>query len=84
MKSIIIWFAKKYALSAIQDAVDANKDEVGRWSQRIRVWLRYIGKVSVFLDQLAAKLEDGVLTAEEADVAVEEARTLATELKEVR
>lgn len=77
MKTLAIWFGKKYALSLIQDAVSAKKDKVAKWSQRIAVWIERIGYVAKFLGALADRLSDGVLTEAEAEMSVKEAKQLA-------
>ena len=80
LKSIVISLAKKYALKAVQSAVEANKDTVVAWCARIGVWLEKIGRVVAFLEGLRQRLSDGVLTVDESDEAVEEAKLLAAEV----
>ena len=77
MKTLAIWFGKKYALSLVQDAVSAKKDKVAEWSKRIGVWIERVGYVVKFLGSLADRLADGVVTAEEADDTINEAKLLA-------
>ncbi len=90
MKTLAIWFGKKYALSLIQDAVSAKKDKVAKWAVRIGVWIERIGYVAKFLGSLAEKLSDGEITSAEADAAISEAKQLAeqvtidVEVKEVK
>ena len=80
MKTLAIWFGKKYALSLVQDAVSAKKDKVAKWSQRIAVWIERIGLVAKFLGALADRLSDGVLTEVEAEMSVKEAKQLAEQV----
>ena len=80
MKTLAIWFGKKYALSLIQDAVSAKKDKVAKWATRIGVWIERIGYVAKFLGSLAEKLSDGEITSAEATAAIAEAKQLAEQV----
>ena len=80
MKTLAIWFGKKYAISLIQDAVSAKKDKVAKWAVRIGVWIERIGYVAKFLGSLAEKLSDGEITSAEADSAIKEAKQLAEQV----
>ena len=80
MKTLAIWFGKKYALSLIQDAVSAKKEKVAKWATRIGVWIERIGYVAKFLGSLAEKLSDGEITSTEADAAISEAKQLAEQV----
>ncbi|MBR4615342.1 MAG: hypothetical protein IKO55_07025 [Kiritimatiellae bacterium] len=79
MRSLAIWFAKRYALSLVQDAVKAKSGDVAKWATRIAVWIERMGLVVRFLASLADKLADGELTSEEGKAAVAEANALAIE-----
>jgi len=80
MKTLAIWFGKKYALSLIQDAVHEKKDKVAKWATRIGVWIERIGYVAKFLGSLADKLADGEITSNEANEAIAEAKQLAEQV----
>lgn len=80
MKTLAIWFGKKYALSLVQDAVSAKKDKVAKWATRIGVWIERIGYVAKFLGSLAEKLSDGEITSAEANAAITEAKQLAEQV----
>ena len=80
MKTLAIWFGKKYALSLIQDAVSAKKEKVAKWATRIGVWIERIGYVAMFLGSLAEKLSDGEITSAEASAAITEAKQLAEQV----
>ena len=80
MKTLAIWFGKKYALSLIQDIVSAKKDKVSKWATRIGVWIERIGYVAKFLGSLAEKLSDGEITNDEAKSAIAEAKLLAEQV----
>lgn len=80
MKTLAIWFGKKYALSLIQDAVSSKRDKVAKWATRIGVWIERIGYVAKFLGSLADKLSDGEITSDEANDAIKEAKLLAEQV----
>ena len=80
MKSIVKWFAKKYALDAVKDAVSAQADDVSYWSKKVGQWLGKIRLVTAFLERLAERLSDGALSDEEADRTIEESQILAKEV----
>ena len=80
MKTLAIWFGKKYALSLIQDAVSAKKDKVAKWATRIGVWIERIGYVAKFLGALAERLSDGEITSAEATDTISEAKQLAEQV----
>ena len=80
MKTLAIWFAKRYALSLIQDAVRAKSDTVAVWATRIGTWIERFGLVVRYLASLSDKLADGELTKDEAEAALNEAKALAEQL----
>ena len=80
MKSIVIWFAKKYALDAVKDAVSAKSDDVSKWSKKVGVWLGKIRLMTAFLERLAERLSDGALSDAEAERTIEESQILAKEV----
>lgn len=77
MKTLAIWFGKKYALSVVQDLVKSKKEKVSEWSRRIGVWIERIGLVAKYLGTIAEALEDGELTEDEAQKAITDAKALS-------
>lgn len=82
MKTLAIWFAKRYALSLVQDMVKAKSADVAKWAARIGVWIERFGLVVKYLAGLSDKLSDGELTDAEAKAALDEANALAKQLTE--
>lgn len=80
MKTLAIWFAKRYALSLVQDMVKAKSKDVALWATRIGTWIERIGVVVRYLASLSDKLADGELTKDEAEAALAEAKALAEQL----
>ena len=80
MKTLAIWFGKRYALSLIQDMVRAKADTVSRWSARVNLWAERAGLALTFLAELSDRLSDGELTRDEADATLAAALRLADEI----
>lgn len=81
MKSLVIWLVKKYALSAIKDAVSANKDKVAKYATATQVWLNRLNWITGFLNSLVDRLKDGELTDEEAEAVIIEANAILDSIK---
>ena len=80
MKTLVVYLAKKYALSAVKDAVTANKDNVAKYATIVRTWTNRVRMVLTFLQVLADRLADGVLTDAEIEQTVTDAEALAEEV----
>ena len=80
MKKLVVYLAKKYALSAVKDAVKANKDNVAKYATVVRTWTSRVRMVLTFLQVLADRLADGVLTDAEIEQTVTDAEALAEEV----
>ena len=82
MKTLAIWFAKRYALSLVQDMVKAKSADVAKWAAHIGVWIERFGLVAKYLATLSDRLADGELTDAEAQAALDEANILVKQLTE--
>ena len=80
MKKLVVYLAKKYALSAVKDAVKSNKDNVAKYATVVRTWTNRVRMVLTFLQVLADRLADGVLTDAEIEQTVTDAEALAEEV----
>jgi hypothetical protein len=81
MKSLVIWLVKKYALSAIKDAVSANKDKVAKYATATQTWLDWLDRITGLLNSLVARLKDGELTDEEAEAVIIETTAILDSIK---
>jgi hypothetical protein len=81
MKSLVIWLVKKYALSAIKDAVSANKDKVAKYATATQIWLIRLDNITGLLNSLVMRLKDGELTDEEAEEVINEANAILDSIK---
>ena len=77
LKSLVIYFAKKYAVAAVQDAVKAKKPQVAEWATKITGYIVKANRAFAFLDALANRLADGELTDQEAADTIAEAKDIA-------
>lgn len=80
LKSLVIYLVKKYAVSAVQDAVAAKKPQVAEWATRISGYIVKINRLLAFLIALSRRLEDGELTDQEAADTIKEAKDIADEI----
>lgn len=80
LKSLAIYLVKKYAVSAVQDAVKAKKPQVSEWATKISGWIVKINRLLAFLNALAGRLSDGELTDQEAADTIAEAKDIAEEI----
>ena len=77
LKSLVIYLVKKYAVSAVQDAVAAKKPQVAEWATRISGYIVKINRLLAFLIALSRRLEDGELSDQEAADTIKEAKDIA-------
>lgn len=71
MNSIIKWIAKKYALSLINDALDAAKDKVDIEKYRAK-----IEEIMLVLVDVAKALKDNKITKDEANEIIDKTTEL--------
>lgn len=77
---IVKWGVKKYVLEIVNKALAAYNVNVTRSRAIVSVYIRKIEALLAFLKSLDAKLEDNVITNDEADAITDEAATLGREL----
>lgn len=80
LTSPAVAIVKSYAIGCVKDAVKSKKDKIVYWCARIGGWIAKCEAILAFLKSLKAKLEDGVLTDDEAKCAIRDAKTLAKEV----
>lgn len=72
MKSLIIYLAKKYIISAINDILEKYKDDVYTLNQKIEIWIKRLQIIVEQLKLIMARISDGKIESEEVDASVEE------------
>jgi hypothetical protein len=73
---LVKWGVKKYVLEIVNKALDAYNVNVTRSRAIVSVYIRKIEALLAFLKSLDSKLEDNVITNDEADALTDEAATL--------
>ena len=72
IKSIVISLAKKYIISAINDLLEKNKENVGYICEKINYWTTKLTIIIELLKKINARCSDGNIDDEEVDQTVEE------------
>ena len=72
LKSLVISLAKKYIISAINDLLDKNKENVGYICEKINYWTTKVTIIIELLKKINARCSDGNLDDTEVDQTVEE------------
>lgn len=79
LKSLVISLAKKYIISAINDLLDKNKENVGYICEKINYWTTKLTIIIELLKKINARCSDGNLNDDEVNKTVEEIETLIKE-----
>ena len=79
IKSLVISLAKKYIISAINDLLDKNKENVGYICEKINYWTTKLTIIIELLKKINARCSDGNLNDDEVDKTVDEIETLIKE-----
>ncbi len=77
---LVKWGVKKYVLEIVNKALDAYRVNVIHARAIVSAYIRKIEALLAFLKSLDAKLEDNVITHDEADALTDEAALLGREL----
>ena len=81
MKTLIIYFAKKYVISALNDVLEKYKDNVGVICEIISTWIRRLQIVVEELKMILARVSDGKIEDEEVLKSKEEIEAIIREWK---
>lgn len=79
IKSLVISLAKKYIISAINDLLEKNKENVGYICEKINYWTTKLSLIIEMLKKINARCSDYNLDDKEVDQTVEEIETLIKE-----
>lgn len=66
LQSFVISLAKKYVISAINDILDKNKENVGKICEKINYWTTKLTIMIELLKKISSRCSDGKL--EDAEV----------------
>ena len=72
LQSLVIRLAKKYVISAINDILEKNKENVGKICEKISYWTTKLTIMVELLKKIAARCSDGKLDDDEVKQTVAE------------
>ena len=79
MKTFVLWLAKKYAVSAVNDTLVKYKDNVLKITSKITLWTERLEKIILQLKKINARVADGKITKEEIEESMSELDVLVQE-----
>ena len=72
LQSLVIRLAKKYVISAINDILEKNKENVGKICEKINYWTTKLTIMIELLKKISSRCSDGKLEDEEVQQTVVE------------
>ena len=72
LQSFVISLAKKYVISAINDILDKNKENVGKICEKINYWTTKLTIMIELLKKISSRCSDGKIDDEEVQQTVVE------------
>ena len=72
LQSFVISLAKKYVISAINDILDKNKENVGKICEKINYWTTKLTIMIELLKKISSRCSDGKLEDKEVQQTVVE------------
>lgn len=79
MKTFVLWLAKKYVVSAVNDTLVKYKDNVLKITNIITIWTERLEKIILQLKKINARVADGKITNEEIEESMSELEVLVKE-----
>ena len=79
IKSLVISLAKKYIISAINDLLEKNKENVGYICEKINYWITKLTLIIELFKKISSRCSDGNLDDKEVDQTVEEIEQIIKE-----
>lgn len=79
MKTFVLWLAKKYVVSAVNDVLVKYKDNVLKITSTITLWTERLEKIILHLKKINARVADGKITKEEIAESMSELDVLVKE-----
>ena len=79
LKSLVISLAKKYVISAINDLLEKNKENVGYICEKINYWTTKLSIIIELLKRISSRCSDGKLDDDEVDQTVNEIEKIVKE-----
>ena len=79
IKSLVISLAKKYIISAINDLLEKNKENIGYICEKINYWTTKLSLIIELLKRISSRCSDGKLDDNEVDKTVDEIEKIIKE-----
>lgn len=79
MRNFVLWLAKKYVVSAVNDTLVKYKDNVIKITSKITLWTERLEKIILQLKKINARVADGKITKEEIEESMSELEVLVKE-----
>ena len=79
MKTFVLWLAKKYVVSIVNDTIVKYKDNVLKITSKITLWTERLEKIILQLKKINARVADGKITKEEIAESMSELEVLVKE-----
>lgn len=79
MKKLILYFAKKYIVNAVNDLLSGNKGKVLTITNTITIWIDRLERIIQTLKSLNLKVADGELSDDEVSESTDEFARLVKE-----
>lgn len=79
MKSIIIWLAKKYILSAINDLLERYKNDVVKITTTLEIWIKKLQIIIEELKVIMCRVADGKIDCQEIELSIKEIENIIKE-----
>ena len=72
LQSLVISLAKKYVISAINDILEKNKENVGKICEKINYWTTKLTIIIELLKKISSRCSDGKIDDDEVQQTVVE------------
>lgn len=72
MKTLIVYFAKKYVISALNDLLEKYKDNVAEISGTLELWIKRLQVIVEELKTILSRVSDGKIDSDEIEESVKE------------
>lgn len=79
MKTFVLWLAKKYVVSAVNNTLVKYKDNVLKITSKITLWTERLEKIILQLKKINARVADGKITKEDIEESMSELEVLIKE-----
>ena len=79
MKTVILYFAKKYIVKSLQELFVKHKDDIVKISQTTTTWIERLKKIVECLSKINERVSDGILDDDEIQDSVSEISVLVKE-----